>query len=790
MGPRWALLLLALLLCSPVLPQRVVPRLLPGNTTDELSYVLDIEGRPYTVRLRQHVFLSDDFRIYLSNEKGPLHSGSPRIKGGCYYQGYIEGVPSSIVTLSVCSGLRGLLQFENVTYGIEPLGYSPAFEHFVYRMRDENTAGSVFADSHPERDLGELNAEEMVQALPYVEPLSAEARAPKFFKVYVVLDKALYNHMGSDANAATQKIIQVFSLVNNMFSPLNVTVVLSSLELWTENKIPTEGEVRELLGRFLRWKQSHLTVPSYDIAYLLVYRDQAALEGSATPGGACQREAAGAVAVLQGAVTLESFSILLAQMLGRSLGMAYDRSPRCRCPRPICIMTPAALFFSGAKAFSSCSISDFEIFLKHSGGACLFSRPRLTGLSYRRAPVCGNGVVERGEQCDCGRNRACLKDNCCTRRCRFQPGVQCSSGLCCDKCQLKRQNAPCRPPADAQCDLPELCDGSSASCPPDLYVQDGHDCERGTGYCYKGRCRSPDLQCQRLYGRASRSAPVACYEEFNSQRDRFGHCGYQPRTGFKPCLWRNLRCGKLICTYPYSSPFTSQAAAVSYAKVNKDLCVSLDYFHAPIRLDPLMIPPGTKCGYEKVCINNTCHPHAVLGYDCDSKTKCHGHGVCNNKKHCHCQPGWKPPDCRQWGAHEGGSIDSSIPGLDKGQYRGAGGRSRAGVPATLGWQPRPPPGLNGQEALGEMSLTWMLLGSCTLLLLLVGAVCIVMQRLGWGSGQQRPSSEGSTAEEDSTCSEPEPEPQLEPQLEPGREPDPEAGPERDAGPVPGPRRGR
>lgn len=54
----------------------------------------------------------------------------------------------------------------------------------------------------------------------------------------------------------------------------------------------------------------------------------------------------------------------------------------------------------------------------------------------------------------------------------------------------------------------------------------------------------------------------------------------------------------------------------------------------------------------------------------------------------------------------------------------------------------PLPGLNGQETLGEMSLTWMLLGSCILLLLLVGAVCIVTQRLGCGSGQQPPSSEG------------------------------------------------
>lgn len=56
-----------------------------------------------------------------------------------------------------------------------------------------------------------------------------------------------------------------------MFSPLNVTIVLSSLELWTEeNKISTDGEAHELLWRFLQWKQSHLTLPSYDIAYLLV----------------------------------------------------------------------------------------------------------------------------------------------------------------------------------------------------------------------------------------------------------------------------------------------------------------------------------------------------------------------------------------------------------------------------------------------------------------------------------------------------------------------------------------
>ncbi|NWX19526.1 ADA32 protein, partial [Aegotheles bennettii] len=460
---------------------------------------------------------------------------------------------------------RGLLQFENISYRIEPLGYSPAFEHFVYRVSDEKAADPVRAINHIGDRFG-------------FQPLSAEAQSPKYLSVYVVLDKALYNYMGSDTNAATEKIIQVFNLVNNVFSALNVTVVLSSLELWTEeNKISTARELDGLLQRFVEWEQSHLAPRSYDAAYLLVYRDRAASMGTTALGKACQRDAAGAVAVYQGAKTLESFSILLAQLLGRSLGMSYDESRECRCPGRVCIMSPEALRFSGAKAFSSCSIRDFETFLKHGGGACLFNRPLRTGLSYRRGGTCGNSVVDPGEQCDCGAAQACLKDKCCTETCQFKPGVQCSSGLCCNECQFKQKNSPCRPPADMQCDLPEFCNGSSASCPPDLYVQDGHGCERGTGYCYKGRCQSPDLQCQALYGRGSKNAPVACYEEINSQGDRFGHCGFQAREESKSCAWRHLRCGKLICTYPRRTPLPSDGVAVIYTQVNEHLCVSLDY---------------------------------------------------------------------------------------------------------------------------------------------------------------------------------------------------------------------
>lgn len=38
---------------------------------------------------------------------------------------------------------------------------------------------------------------------------------------------------------------------------------------------------------------------------------------------------------------------------------------------------------------------------------------------------------------------------------------------------------------------------------------------------------------------------------------------------------------------------------------------------------------------------------------------CNGKGVCNNFRHCHCEDGYAPPDCKDPG--EGGSVDSGPP---------------------------------------------------------------------------------------------------------------------------------
>lgn len=52
------------------------------------------------------------------------------------------------------------------------------------------------------------------------------------------------------------------------------------------------------------------------------------------------------------------------------------------------------------RKFSHCSRTDLQTFLEKPHTSCLDSAPdpdRLVG-----GPVCGNGFLERGEQCDCG----------------------------------------------------------------------------------------------------------------------------------------------------------------------------------------------------------------------------------------------------------------------------------------------------------------------------------------------------------------------------------------------------
>nr|XP_008505719.1 PREDICTED: disintegrin and metalloproteinase domain-containing protein 32-like [Equus przewalskii] len=174
--------------------QVIFPEKIQANTSngsevedEQISYIIPIDEKPYTVHLKQRFFLAHNFMAYLYKE-GSMNSYSSNVQTQCYYQGHIEGYPSSVVTLSTCSGLRGILQFENVSYGIEPLEYTEEFQHLLYKLRNENNGLAVLTENNRgiEQNPRAYNffiSEKSESAVPDLIPL--------YLEVHIVVDKVL-----------------------------------------------------------------------------------------------------------------------------------------------------------------------------------------------------------------------------------------------------------------------------------------------------------------------------------------------------------------------------------------------------------------------------------------------------------------------------------------------------------------------------------------------------------------------------------------------------------------------
>ncbi|XP_036605892.1 disintegrin and metalloproteinase domain-containing protein 32-like [Trichosurus vulpecula] len=629
-----------------------VPEEILSNSSDSdseyegISYSISIEGRLYTLHLKKRLFLPDDFVVYMYSREGALYSSSKSTMKYCNYQGHIAGLPNSVVTLHACSGLRGLLQFENVTYGIEPLGSSGGFQHLIYRLRSENTNLAVLAENNTqvESEDPEYKVDSSVESRSLGPKLSSQ-----YVEIHIVLDKGLYDYMGSDIEAVTNKVIQILGLINAMFTQFKMTIVLSSLELWTyKNKISTTGEPDDILQRFLEWKNSYLVLRPHDMAYLFIYREHPTSVGATFPGKMCVLHYAAGIVLYPKGITVEAFSVIIAQLLGLSLGIRYD-DKRCHCSQSTCIMNPEAVLSSGIKVFSRCSLNDFQNFISKTGAKCLKNQPALKYYFSEPPASCGNYEIDEYEECDCGPPSVCGYSQCCNPSyCRASNFAYCITGVCCQPdCRFNRGGL-CRPAYDPLCDFPEQCNGTSSECPHDLRAKDGSKCADLSSICYDGICQNPDKKCQRLFGKGSKNGPFACYEEINSQQDRFGNCGRQGENRFKFCNWRNLLCGKLICTYPYRKPYVRENVAVIYSFVLNTVCISLDHKFQLNTPDPMLMANGNPCDSNKFCLNSECvyMNNLIKEAKTCSEERCYARGACTDHPGiCVCQLEFRFPDC-------------------------------------------------------------------------------------------------------------------------------------------------
>lgn len=136
--------------------------------------------------------------------------------------------------------------------------------------------------------------------------------------------------------------------------------------------------------------------------------------------------------------------------------------------------------------FSSCSIRNISAVLMKKKDDCFV----VSGQ-----PICGNGLVEAGEECDCGYSDQC-KDICCYsaneeegKRCKLQPDKFCSpsQGPCCtEQCSFKGSSASCR--QESECAQKGNCNGATAQCPASEPKANFTSCNSDTQVCLNGVC--------------------------------------------------------------------------------------------------------------------------------------------------------------------------------------------------------------------------------------------------------------------------------------------------------------
>lgn len=137
------------------------------------------------------------------------------------------------------------------------------------------------------------------------------------------------------------------------------------------------------------------------------------------------------------------------------------------------IMNPSTA--DGITKFSPCSIGNVCSAIGRNSvkTTCLTSNRDVTLITGSQ---CGNGIVETGEDCDCGGEASCSDNKCCdAATCKFTSDSVCdpsNEDCCTSTCQFADSSTVCRA-STGSCDPQETCSGTAATCPTNSYTDDG-----------------------------------------------------------------------------------------------------------------------------------------------------------------------------------------------------------------------------------------------------------------------------------------------------------------------------
>ncbi|KAH9996624.1 Metallo-peptidase family M12-domain-containing protein [Russula vinacea] len=353
----------------------------------------------------------------------------------------------------------------------------------------------------------------------------------------VAADCEYVNHYGSQANASKQ-ILTNWNTASVLYkNTFNVSLGIIELQIqnstcptvadpaipWNVNCSTPNVDLDARLSLFSQWRGAK-GVDGAGLWHLMSNCPTGSQVGIAWLGTLCQVDATSSGGSSVSGTAVSSAGLTEWQVISHEMGHNFgaictagcnNTSPCCPLSTSTCdasekfLMSPVA--DSGEMNFSQCSIGNICSLMVNSASGSVNTSCLVNPDPSRQVitlQMCGNGIVESGEDCDPGKG---VNSSCCdSSTCKFINNAVCdpSSSTCCTaQCQFAPATQVCRPAVDPTCDSTELCTGNSSACPADVFAPNGKSCGPNGLACATGQCTSLALQCQQLGASMNLQAP-------------------------------------------------------------------------------------------------------------------------------------------------------------------------------------------------------------------------------------------------------------------------------------------